>query len=225
MIQLFNVSVRYQRNLVLRHITLEIKKGAYIYLTGSTGAGKTTLLRTIYLDVFPEEGHIIVEGYNSLYIKRRQIPRLRRRIGIVFQDFKLLYDRSVIANVALPLQIVGENKKNIKRRALRALAEVGLSHKSMAKPDALSGGEQQRVCIARAIVNDPFIILADEPTGNLDPVTGKEILLLLKRINARGTATMIATHNYELVRQIPGQLYRLETGMLTEAGDHADYFQ
>ena len=196
-----------------------------MYLTGSTGAGKTTLLRTIYLDIFPSEGHLIVEGFNSLNIKRRQIPKLRRRIGFVFQDFKLLDDRTVYANVALPMQIVGVSAKKMRRRVLKSLAEVGLSHKSMSRPDTLSGGEQQRVCIARAIVNEPFIILADEPTGNLDPETGRDILMLLKRINSRGTATLIATHNYELVKQIPGKRYHIEHGMLEQPGNEAEFFQ
>ncbi len=225
MVQMFNVSVRHSRSLVLKHITLEIGPGDFVYLTGATGAGKTTLLRTIYLDLMPEEGHIIVEGFNSLHIRKSQIPKLRRHIGIVFQDFKLLYDRSVFANVALPLQIIGEHKKTIKRRVLRALAEVGLSHNSTAPPEKLSGGEQQRVCIARAIVNDPVIIIADEPTGNLDPVTGREIVTLLKRINSRGTATMIATHNQDIVRQIPGRLYHLEHGMLADRDTEQGMFQ
>lgn len=224
MVQMFNVCVRHNHLPILQHINLEIQKGEFVYLTGATGSGKTTLLRTIYLDLAPAEGYIIVEGLNSLTLKRRQIPQLRRRIGIVFQDFKLLFDRSVFANVALPLQIAGASKKTIKRRVLRALAEVGLSHKSVSRPQELSGGEQQRVCIARAIVNDPFIILADEPTGNLDPETGYEILTLLKRINTRGTALLIATHNYSLLKQIPGSIYHLEHGTLVNPGKEPKIF-
>jgi cell division transport system ATP-binding protein len=193
-------------------INIEIKAGEFVFLVGPTGAGKSTVLKLIYFDAFPTEGYVMVDQYNSLHIRPSEIPYLRRKLGIVFQDFKLLEDRDVFENVAFSLRVIGERRKNVKRRTLRALAEVGLSHKSRKMPHELSGGEQQRVAIARAIVNDPVILLADEPTGNLDPKTTVEIMNILDKVNARGTAVLMATHNYELVNRTSKRVVSLKNG-------------
>jgi len=169
-------------------------------------------LKMIYMDEFPDEGYVLVDEYSSQDIRDKEIPHLRRRLGIIFQDFKLLEDRDVFENVAFVLRVTGARTKDIKKKTLRSLGEVGLSHKSRKMPDELSGGEQQRVAIARAIVNEPFILLADEPTGNLDPKTAVEILNLLDKLNARGTAVLMATHNYELVNNTSKRIVSIKNG-------------
>jgi cell division transport system ATP-binding protein len=191
-----------------------VAPGELVFLVGPSGAGKSTVLKSIFLDEWPMEGHVIVGEYNSLFITQKEIPLLRRRLGVVFQDFKLLNDRDVFRNVSFVLEVIGKKNKLIKRKVLRALADVGLSHKSRKYPNELSGGEQQRVAIARAIVNEPYILLADEPTGNLDPNTAKEIMDVLMRINTRGTSVMMATHNYELAQKYGGKILRIENGRL-----------
>ena len=183
-------------------MNFKVNDGEFVFVTGPTGSGKSTLLRLIYMDIFPNRGKVIVGRFDSRKIKKRQIPYLRRRLGIVFQDFKLLDDRNVFENVAFALYVTGAKRKEINRKVLMALTEVGLSHKKNSMPDELSGGEQQRVAIARAIVNEPFLILADEPTGNLDPDTSTEIIELLKRINLRGTSIIMATHNYSIIEMV-----------------------
>ncbi len=183
-----------------------------MFLVGPTGAGKTTVLKLIYMEEFPTEGYVIVDEYNSLDIRKKEIPYLRRKLGIIFQDFKLLEDRDVFENVAFSLRVTGARNKDVKRKTLKALAEVGLSHKSRKMPQELSGGEQQRVAIARAIVNDPFILLADEPTGNLDPKTTVEIMHILEKVNARGTAILMATHNYQLVNGKAKRVVSIKNG-------------
>ncbi len=214
MIQFFNVSINYDGKSVLDKVTLEIKAGEFAYLIGASGAGKTTLLRIIYLDEFPMHGHIVLGEFDSFQITKKLIPAIRRKIGVVFQDFKLLPDRNVFDNVAFPALVTGVRNREIKRRTIRVLSEVGLSHKRSQYPGKLSGGEQQRVAIARALVNEPMILLADEPTGNLDPETAYDIVSLLKKINRKGTAVFIATHNYNIVNEIPGKVFRLENGNL-----------
>ena len=189
-------------NLVFKDLNFKVNDGEFVFVTGPTGSGKSTLLRLIYMDIFPNRGKVIVGRFDSRKIKKRQIPYLRRRLGIVFQDFKLLDDRNVFENVAFALYLTGAKRKEINRKVLMALTEVGLSHKKNSMPDELSGGEQQRVAIARAIVNEPFLILADEPTGNLDPDTSTEIIELLKRINLRGTSIIMATHNYSIIEMV-----------------------
>ena len=164
------------------------------------------------MEEFPTEGFVVVDRFNSMYIESKEIPFLRRRLGIIFQDFRLLEDRDVFENVAFPLRVTRNRGKDIKRKALRALAEVGVSHKSRKMPIELSGGEQQRVAIARAIVNDPFILLADEPTGNLDPDTEQEVMAVLDKVNARGTAVLMATHNYELVNNSGKRMVSIQRG-------------
>jgi cell division transport system ATP-binding protein len=216
MISFKNVSVSFDRQQVLKRINLQINKGEFVSLVGETGVGKTTLLRLIYFDLFPESGEVIVGEFDSSSVTRREIPKLRRQIGIVFQDFKLLEDRNIYENIAFTLEVTGAKRAEISSRVLRALADVHLSHKRNSLPHELSGGEQQRVVIARAIINDPFVLLVDEPTGNLDPATSMEILQLLLNINAKGTAILLSTHNYELVRKSKSRILQIREGKVEE---------
>jgi len=216
MIRLNNVSVRLNGKAVLSKVSLKINKGEFAYLVGPSGAGKTSLLRTIYMGLIPDEGTVSAGRYNSDTIKRRKIPYLRRRIGIVFQDFKLLEDRSIFDNVAFALRVTGTGTREAKIRTIKALTSVGLLTKKESMPNELSGGELQRVCIARAIVNNPVIVLADEPTGNLDPETGRDIFNLLKKINSEGTAVLTATHNYGIISEFPGRIIYIENGKLVK---------
>ena len=214
MLELHNVKVIYSTGDGIQQVNFRISPGELVFLVGPSGAGKSTVLKTIYLDEWPSEGHVIVGEYNSLFVSKHEIPYLRRKLGIVFQDFKLLNDRDVFRNVSFVLEVIGAKNKMIKRKVLRALADVGLSHKSRKYPEELSGGEQQRVAIARAIVNEPYLLLADEPTGNLDPDTSKEIMNVLMRINTRGTSLLMATHNYNLAKSYSGRIIRIENGQL-----------
>lgn len=216
MLTITNASAILDGQKVLDEINLSIKQGEFVFLVGQTGVGKSTLLRLIYMDIFPTEGSVVVGEYASTSIRRRDIPYLRRKIGVVFQDFKLLEDRNVFENVAFALYVTNAKKKETKKRVLRVLADVGLSHKRNSMPHELSGGEQQRVVIARALVNEPFLLLADEPTGNLDPVAAFDLLDLLKKINTRGTAIIMATHNYELVKRMPARIMQIKNGRLYE---------
>jgi cell division transport system ATP-binding protein len=214
MLEFHNVRIKYPTGDGVERISLQIMPGEMVFLVGPSGAGKTTILKAVYMDVKPAEGHIIVGDYNSLFLKAKEIPYLRRKLGIVFQDFRLLPDRTVFDNVAFVLEVIGKRKKEIKRRVLRALADVGLSHKAQKLTTELSGGEQQRAAIARAIVNEPYILLADEPTGNLDPDTASGIMEVLDRINARGTAILMATHNHEMVKKYRGRIIQIRKGQI-----------
>jgi len=204
--------MRYPNGDGLDGVNLEVRNGEFVYLVGPTGAGKSSVLKLIYMDEFPDEGYVLVDEYSSQDIRDKEIPHLRRKLGIIFQDFKLLEDRDVFENVAFALHVTGARTRDIKKKTLRALGEVGLSHKSRKMPDELSGGEQQRVAIARAIVNEPFILLADEPTGNLDPKTAVEILNIIDKLNSRGTAVLMATHNYELVNNTSKRIVSIKNG-------------
>jgi cell division transport system ATP-binding protein len=216
MIELKNVSVAFDGQAVLEKIDFSMKRGEFIYLVGQTGAGKSSLMRLMYLDLKPDNGSVRVAGFDSATLKSRQIPYLRRKLGIVFQDFKLLEDRNVYDNVAFTLHVTNARRSDMKKRVLQALAEVGLSHKRNYMPHELSGGEQQRVVIARALINEPSILIADEPTGNLDPTSSSEIMDLLTKINMRGTAVLMATHNYDLVKKYPARVVQLKDGKLLE---------
>jgi len=212
MIKFQNVSFSFPGHPVLNDCTFEIHPGEFLFLVGQTGCGKSTLLRLIYMDLQPTRGVVIVGKYHSSHIPESEKPRLRRTLGIVFQDFRLMEDRSVYENIAFTLHVTGTPGSEIKKRVLHALADVGLSHVRNKMAYELSGGEQQRVVIARALVNDPSFLLADEPTGNLDPGTSREILQLLKDINTRGTAVVMATHNYELVRKVRERILQVKNG-------------
>lgn len=216
MVELQNVSVSFEGQLVLDKIDFTMRRGEFVYLVGQTGAGKSSLMRLLYMDLKPNNGRVKVAGYDSKTITNSAIPLLRRRIGVIFQDFRLLDDRSVFENVAFALYVTNAGRTDIKKKVLHALSDVGLSHKRNQMPNELSGGEQQRVVIARAIINEPSILLADEPTGNLDPGVSAEIMELLKKINMRGTAILMSTHNYELVKKYPARIVQLVDGKLTE---------
>jgi cell division transport system ATP-binding protein len=216
MIDLRDVTVSFDGQVVLDRLNLSIKDGEFVYLVGATGAGKSSLLRLLYMDLKPDSGTVSVLDYDSTTTKPQEIPRLRRRLGIVFQDFKLLEDRDVFENVAFALYVTDTRGSDIKKKVFHSLSDVGVSHKRNQMPHELSGGEQQRVVIARALVNSPSLLLADEPTGNLDPGTSAEIMELLKKINMRGTAVLMGTHNYDLVRKYPARVIQLKDGKLID---------
>ncbi|KAA3655932.1 MAG: cell division ATP-binding protein FtsE [Calditrichaeota bacterium] len=211
-----NVTSRYENGEGISEANFSLQQGEFAFLSGPSGAGKTTILKLILMALFPQSGTVEVGNFSSFNIKRTEIPLLRRQVGCVFQDFRLLEDRNVYENIAFVLRIIGHREKYIKRRTFRMLAEVGLSHKRNQMPAQLSGGEQQRVAIARAMANDPFIILADEPTGNLDPETAAGILDLFKIINDRGTAVLMATHNKNLIDKYPYRIIYLQHGRVVE---------
>jgi cell division transport system ATP-binding protein len=216
MVQLFNVSVSFDKHTVFDGISLDVATGEFVSIVGASGTGKTTLLRLLYMDMTPEKGLVRVGEFSSDTIRKRQIPLMRRKLGIVFQDYKLLEDRSAFDNVAFALQVTGAKSADITKKVMTVMGRVGLSHRRNAMPHQLSGGEQQRVAIARALVNEPFVLLADEPTGNLDPLTANDILQLLIDINAQGTAVILTTHNYELVRRANGRIVQLKDRKATE---------
>ena len=195
---------------------MSVEKGEFVFLTGPSGAGKTTLLKLIMADVFATRGQILVGGRNVARIDRSSIPFLRRNIGVVFQDFKLLPTRTVGENVAYTLEVLGTPGREVRRRVLTMLKQVGLEHKVDAWPLQLSGGEQQRVAIARALVNDPAILLADEPTGNLDQKLTLEVMDLLTTVNARGTTVLVATHDPQILSRYKRRTLRLEQGRVVE---------
>jgi cell division transport system ATP-binding protein len=216
-IKLDGVDIFQQKHLVLSNVNLHVDKGDFVWLIGQTGSGKSSLLKVIYgdLNLSTGEGHAC--GYDLKLITSHDIPFLRRKLGIVFQDFQLLTDRSVEDNLRFVMQATGwTDKALIADRTLDVLEKVGLRSKLKKMPHELSGGEQQRVVIARALINDPEIILADEPTGNLDPDTSEEIVLLLKQISQSGTAILIATHDYHIIRTFPSRIIKCENGKVLE---------
>ncbi len=216
MIEIRNVSKRFKKGwYALKNIDLSIAKGDFLFLTGQTGSGKTTLLRLIYMDIFPDEGEVAVAGFLSSTIKEEEIPFLRRRIGIIFQDFKLLKDKTVYENVAFALEVTGQSGRKMREKVMKVLTLVGLSHKRNDFPYTLSGGEQQKTAIARALVREPFILLADEPTGNIDPAGSEEIIKILQEVNTAGTAVLMATHDVELAKKMGGRFINLEQGQIT----------
>ncbi len=220
MIQLHNVFMSYQRDsAALNGITLTIPKGDFVFLTGISGAGKSTLLRLLYAALKPTRGQVVVDGQNITRLTSAQIPYLRRAIGIVFQDFKLLPNRTVLENVAITLEVLGWGKKDIGKKVFHMLKQVGLEHKMNATPLRLSGGEQQRVALARALVNDPKILLADEPTGNLDDENKEQILNIFKEANIRGTTVVVATHDRRLIENCHKRVVVLEKGLIVEDSD------
>ena len=223
MIQFFQVTKYFDRYAALRDVTLRVDKGECVLLTGPSGAGKTTLLKLIFGAEVPDEGQILVQNRNIARLRASDVPYLRRTMGLVLQDFKLLPQKTVFENVALPLIIQGTAGLEVRRKVSEALKAVGLDHKRGSQTAGVSAGEQQRVCLARAIVNSPIILLADEPTGNLDTNLTMEIIELFKAIHARGTTVMLATHNRQVVEEMKGRIIRLHSGrVLSDQGDHSE---
>jgi len=221
MIQLFHVQKRYGEEApALSDVSLEIRKGEFVFLTGPSGAGKSTLLRLVFCAEPPTEGQLLVFGRNVARIRTSSIPYVRRSIGVVFQDFKLLEHRTLAENVAFPLQVKGVRPAEVERRVVQALRGVGLEHRAERFPLSLSGGEQQRAAVARALVGDPALLLADEPTGNLDPDRTAEVLQLLEAANARGTTVVIATHDRALLARHKKRVVTLEGGRVVSDGAH-----
>lgn len=213
-IQLIHVSKWHDRKAALSDVTLEIEKGEFVLLMGASGAGKSTLLRMLFGEEQPDEGQIFVHGRNVTKLSPAEVPYLRRKVGAVFQDFRLLPKKSVFDNVALPLIVQGASEKDIRRKVTEALRAVDVDHKKDLPPHSLSTGEQQRVCIARAIVNGPVVLLADEPTGNLDPERTREIMELFKLINSRGTTVIVATHDPHVLNHVNRRVMTLVQGVL-----------
>jgi cell division transport system ATP-binding protein len=220
MISFIHVSKKYEKDwTALKDVHFRLDRGEFAFLTGPSGAGKTTVLKLIYMDEKPDIGEVLISfnkdlAYRSAETSMSKIQLLRRRLGIVFQDFKLLPDRNVFENVAFALRVAGYSSKRIKQRTYEVLTMTGISHKAKNLPHQLSGGEQQRVSIARAMANEPYVILADEPTGNLDPQTSAEIVKIFQNINASGTAVLMATHDFSLINSLPYRRLMLNRGAL-----------
>lgn len=216
-INLQKVDVFQQKHLVLSQVDLNIDKGEFVFLIGQTGSGKSSLLKIIYGDLHIGNGHGAVAGFDLKKLTDKEVPFLRRKLGIVFQDFQLLSDRTVEKNLEFVLKATGwTDEALIQERIKDVLDKVGLRSKTKKMPHELSGGEQQRVVISRALLNNPEIILADEPTGNLDPETSEEIVLLLKQISQSGTAVLMATHDYHIIRTFPSRIIKCESGLVHE---------
>lgn len=217
LIKYTGVQLNRDENIILRDVNLEVNRGDFLYIIGKVGSGKSTLLKSMYAELPIESGDARVFDYHLQDLKRKQIPYLRRKIGIVFQDFQLLIDRTVEKNLEFVLRATGwKDKTLIKDRINEVLAQVGMQNKTYKMPHELSGGEQQRVVIARALLNSPLLILADEPTGNLDPETGSQIVDLLQDIAEKGTAVIMSTHNYSIVQTFPGRIMKCENAELVD---------
>lgn len=217
MIRLDNVSYSYEKGGGVSNVNLSLGDDEYAFLIGPTGSGKTTLLRLIYMDLLPQVGIVEIDKFKSNKIKQRKIPYLRQRIGMVLQDYHLLNDRNLFENIALSLHVIGVEKDEIVERVTESIEEVGLEGKENHLPIELSGGEQQRACVARALVKDPDIILADEPTGNLDPVTSFELIKLLEEVNREGTAILMASHNYNLIKGRGHRIIEIQNGSVRQS--------
>lgn len=217
-ISLKNASIYQHERCILKDVNFEIGEGEFVYLIGKTGSGKSSLLKTLYADLPAKQGELHIAGYNLRKMRRRFIPKLRRKIGIVFQDFQLLFDRNVEDNLSFVLNATGwRNKDDINKRIDEVLKQVGLPHKRKSMPHQLSGGEQQSIAVARALLNDPALILADEPTGNLDPETTNDIMSLLLDISSKGKTVLMATHNYNLILKYPSRIIKCEDGMVKDS--------
>jgi len=225
-ISLRGVTLTYPNGVrALDDVDLEVAKGSFVFLVGHSGTGKSSLLKLLYREMIPTGGEVYVDGVRVDRLRRSRIAKLRRNIGVVFQDFKLLSHKTVWENVAFALQVTGASTRDVMRQVPRALDLVGLSHKSRMFPTELSGGEQQRAAIARALVNNPKILLCDEPTGNLDPSNTTEIMELLQRINLKGTTVVVATHNQAVVDRMRRRVVRLEDGRILHDDERGYYFR
>ncbi len=218
MIQLHRVTKYYDGVSALREVSFLVEKGEFVFLTGPSGAGKSTLLKILFCAERADEGQIIMLGMNVFRLSTSSIPYLRRNMGFVFQDYKLLPHRTVFENIALALKVIGTPRGDIERRAYLALKKVGMETKRQLRPPQLSGGEQQRVAVARALVNEPQVLLADEPTGNLDPESGHEVFKLFRDINMKGTTVVVATHDMEMVKKMQRRIIVMERGRVTDDG-------
>jgi len=224
MIIMRDVTKKYNNGVTaLKGITINIDRGEFVYIVGPSGAGKSTFVKLMYREVKPTEGQLIIEGQELGELKEKEVPFLRRQIGVIFQDFKLLSKLTVYENVAFALEVIEEDPKKIRERVMEVLDLVGLKNRTRSIPDELSGGEQQRVAIARAIVNNPKIVIADEPTGNLDPETSWEIMRIFEEINFRGTTIVMATHSKEIVNTIKKRVIAVEAGAIVRDEDRGDY--
>jgi cell division transport system ATP-binding protein len=220
MIQLYRVTKYFEGVPALSEVSFSVAKGEFVFVTGPSGAGKTTLLKIIFCAEHADEGQIIIQGVNTFRLKSTTVPFLRRNMGFVFQDYKLLSHKSVFENIALALKVVGAPYGEIERRALQVLKKVGMRDKRHLTPPKLSGGEQQRVAVARALVNEPQMLLADEPTGNLDPKSAQEVFRLFRDINMKGTTVLVATHDRETVRKMRRRIISMERGRVVDDGSH-----
>ncbi|GBE14483.1 MAG TPA: cell division ATP-binding protein FtsE [Proteobacteria bacterium] len=219
MIQLFHVSKYYQKDVpALYEMNIHVPKGDFVFITGPSGAGKSTLLKLIFAEERPTKGQILVHGRNIARLPNSKIPTLRREIGVVFQDFKLLPNRNVFENVSLALEVLGIPRRETSRRVWLILKRLGVHHKMRANPLTLSGGEQQRVAIARALVNEPLILIADEPTGSLDNEASRHIMEIFSDVNARGTTVIVATHDIDMVNNMSRDVIHLENGSVARGG-------
>lgn len=224
MIQFYNVSKVYDNGVkAVSDLTLHIKKGEFVFLVGPSGAGKSTMIKLMFREELPTRGQVMFNGKNTNRMKSREVPHMRRKIGMVFQDFRLLPQKTAAENVAFALEIIGTSRKEIKRVVPQVLEQVGLKDKGKLLPSQMSGGEQQRVCIARAIVNNPLMIIADEPTGNLDPDTSWEIMNLFQDINRRGTTILMATHDSEIVNTMKKRVIALTGGSIVRDEESGVY--
>ena len=214
MIQMENVTYSYDKGYGIKNVNFTIDDSEFTFLIGPTGSGKTTIMKLIYMALIPQSGVVTTGKFRSDKIKKRKIPFLRRKIGMIFQDYHLLRDRSLFENIALPLYVIGTRHNDIPERVEEVIDQVGLTGKEDHSPDEQSGGEQQRACIARALVKEPEIILADEPTGNLDPITSFELLKLLESVNHDGTAVLMASHNYNLIKGRGHRIMEVQQGIL-----------
>ena len=221
MISFQNVSLQYEPEAGVHDITFQIHPNEFAFLIGPTGSGKSTILKLIYMELIPDSGTVEILKFSSEKIKKRKIPLLRRKVGMIFQDYRLLRDRNIFENIALPLHVIGYGRKEVYDRVKNVIIDVGLEGKEKRKPDELSGGEQQRACIARALVKEPEIILADEPSANLDPDSARNLLELLKNIHSTGTLVLMATHQwkhlyFELIKDREHRIINIERGRLVD---------